>query len=199
MKDLDERYISQHTLHIIKRYISIFIESCYTIKYNGKALDFQQDPLNMWWPLTSPEDDYTTYVNETSCNVTNLENNSTAQSNDTNILNNNDTEISNTSNTDNNSMAQCNVTDPFSSNETELSSNAESEEQEPLEMRFFYMYYTTADETEFNTDKLIDLASFIGSVGGNLGLFLGFSFLGMLFPLYDYAEGMYTRWSRKAK
>ena len=190
-------YYSYH-----KNQVSLFIESCYTIKYNGKALDFQQDPLNMWWPLTSEVDDNTTYVNETSpCNVTNIENNSTSQCNDTNILNNNETEICNTSYTENNSSVQCNVTDALSSNDTEISSNAddklESEEEEPLEMRFFYMYYTTADETEFNTDKLIDLASFIGSVGGNLGLFLGFSFLGMLFPLYDYVEAMYTRLRRK--
>ena len=158
----------------------------------------------MWWPLTSLEDDNTTYVNETSpCNVTNIENNSTVQCNDTNILNGNDTVICNKSNTDNSSLVQCNDTDALSNNETKISSNTEdnqeSVEEEPLEMRFFYMYYTTADETEFNTDKLIDLASFIGSVGGNLGLFLGFSFLGMLFPLYDYAEAMYTRWRKKAK
>ena len=132
-----------------------------------------------------------------------VENDSTSQCNDTNILNNNETEICNTSYTENNTSVQCNVTDALSSNDTEMSSNAddklESGEEEPLEMRFFYMYYTTADETEFNTDKLIDLASFIGSVGGNLGLFLGFSFLGMLFPLYDYAESMYARWRKKAK
>ena len=157
----------------------------------------------MWWPLTSPEDDNTTYVNETSCNVTNLENNSTSHCNDTNILNDNDTEICNTSNTDNNSLVQCNDTDALSNNETKISSNTEdnqeSVEEEPLEMRFFYMYYTTADETQFTTDKLIDIATFIASVGGTLGLYLGFSFLGMLFPLYDYAEASYTKWRRKSK
>ena len=74
-----------------------------------------------------------------------------------------------------------------------------NDEEGSLERRFFYMYYTTADETQFTTDRLIDVATFIASVGGTLGLYLGFSFLGLLFPLYDYAEASYTKWKRKAK
>ena len=109
------------------------IESCYTIKYKGKPLDFQQDPMNMWWPEASGFSDSPNF------------------------------------------------------------------EEEPLEMRFFYMYYTTADEIEFNTGEIIDLATFIGSVGGTLGLYLGFSFLGMLFPLFDYAEAAYAGWSNSNK
>merc|ERR1712150_160932 len=50
----------------------------------------------------------------------------------------------------------------------------ESSDSEVLTMRYFYLYYTTADETEISSDRLVDLASFIGSVGGNLGLFLVF-------------------------
>ena len=73
----------------------------------------------------------------------------------------------------------------------------ESSDPEVLTMRYFYLYYTTADETEISSDRLVDLASFIGSVGGNLGLFLGFSFLGILFPLYEWAEKIYKNWLKK--
>ena len=66
-----------------------------------------------------------------------------------------------------------------------------------LERRFFYVYYTTADETEFSSDRLIDFATFVGSVGGTLGLYLGFSFLGMFFPLYEQVEKMTKKWMLK--
>ena len=79
------------------------------------------------------------------------------------------------------------------------STTSDNVDEESLTMRFFYMYYTTADEIEFETDELVDFATFIGSVGGTLGLYLGFSFLGMLFPLYDYAEAAYERWNSNAK
>ena len=61
----------------------------------------------------------------------------------------------------------------------------------PLKRRFFYVYYTTADETVFTSDQLVDMAGFISSVGGNLGLFLGFSFLGILFDGLDKVEAFY--------
>ena len=189
------------------------LESCYTIKYQGKPLDFLQDPMNMWWPLTSPDDDNMTNPNETSCgNTTEITYNTTIQNDKTYALCNNETDIS-----ANGANTQCNEEDLVANsseqqncsinsgmeNATKNSLNAKEqqkdEEEEPLEMRFFYMYYTTADETQFTTDKLIDIATFIGSVGGTLGLYLGFSFLGMLFPLYDYAEASYKKWNKKTK
>ena len=54
--------------------------------------------------------------------------------------------------------------------------------------RSINMYYTTADVATFTEDQLIDFSGFVSAVGGNLGLFLGFSFLGMLFSLYEYIE-----------
>ena len=156
------------------------LESCYTIKYQGKPMVFQQDPLNMWWPQPSepaPVDNSTTQDNGTISDYM-------APSEGNLEIQNNNTE----------SYEYDNETETLSN---ETTSNYVDEE--PLKMRFFYMYYTTADETEFNTDEMIDLATFIGSVGGTLGLYLGFSFLGMLFPLYDYIEAAYARWNQKTK
>ena len=51
------------------------------------------------------------------------------------------------------------------------------------------MYYTTSDVSTFTEARLIDFSGFVSAIGGNLGLFLGFSFLGMLFSLYEYIEG----------
>ena len=65
--------------------------------------------------------------------------------------------------------------------------------------RFFYMYYTTADQTEFTSDVLFDLPTFVGTVGGTLGLYLGFSFLGMFSPLLEIAEQMYEKRFLKRK
>ena len=190
-----------------------FLESCYTIKYQGKPLDFQQDPMNMWWPLTTNDDDYTTNLNETSCgDITDFADNMTIQNNETYASCQNMTDLSSNEtitecieeDRDANSshLQNCSI-DTLKTNATKISPNSveqqNDEEDEPLEMRFFYMYYTTADETQFTTDKLIDIATFIGSVGGTLGLYLGFSFLGMLFPLYDYAEASYKKWNKKSK
>ena len=78
-------------------------------------------------------------------------------------------------------------------NITETKKNGENS----LEERSIYVYYTTADETEFSSDRLIDFATFVGSVGGTLGLYLGFSFLGMFFPLYEQCEKIYKKWMLK--
>ena len=189
------------------------LESCYTIKYQGKPLDFQQDPMNMWWPLTTSDEENMTNPNETSCTHTNeMDNNMTTGNNETYASCENETDIfSNETNTQcieedlvANLSEQKNCSNKtITRNATKISPNVaeqqSDEEDGPLEMRFFYMYYTTADETQFTTDKLIDIATFIGSVGGTLGLYLGFSFLGMLFPLYDYAEASYKKRIKKTK
>ena len=53
--------------------------------------------------------------------------------------------------------------------------------------RMMISYATTSIKVT-TTSKLIDVASFISSVGGNLGLFVGFSFTSMFFFLYDKIE-----------
>ena len=48
--------------------------------------------------------------------------------------------------------------------------------------------YASTNIKVTTTSRLIDLASFISSVGGNLGLFVGFSFINMFFFLYEQIE-----------
>ena len=55
-------------------------------------------------------------------------------------------------------------------------------------IRLLSIEFITVDEVVYSSDRLIDIANFISSVGGNLGLFLGFSFLSLLFQFYDKAE-----------
>ena len=50
------------------------------------------------------------------------------------------------------------------------------------------MYYPSSDVATLTEEKLIDFSNFVSAVGGNLGLFLGFSFLGLLSSLYEYIE-----------
>ena len=53
--------------------------------------------------------------------------------------------------------------------------------------RMMISYATTGIKVT-TTSKLIDVSSFISSVGGNLGLFVGFSFTSMFFIMYDKIE-----------
>ena len=45
------------------------------------------------------------------------------------------------------------------------------------------LYYSTTDVQVSKVIDLIDGATFVGSIGGNLGLFLGFSFLGSFYVI----------------
>ena len=54
--------------------------------------------------------------------------------------------------------------------------------------RGVHVSYSKTVVTEMTTSKLVDTATFISSIGGNLGLFVGFSFINGFFFLYDYAE-----------
>ena len=54
--------------------------------------------------------------------------------------------------------------------------------------RYITMYYSSSDVATLTEEKLIDFSNFVSAVGGNLGLFLGFSFLGLLSSLYEYIE-----------
>ena len=56
--------------------------------------------------------------------------------------------------------------------------------------RAILMYYATTDVKVSSTAKLISLSSFISSIGGNLGLFVGFSFLSVLLFMYKILKRM---------
>ena len=57
--------------------------------------------------------------------------------------------------------------------------------------RAIFMYYSTTDIKVSTTSKLISLSSFISSIGGNLGLFVGFSFLSTFFFFYNFLERLF--------
>ena len=59
-------------------------------------------------------------------------------------------------------------------------------ENEIENYRNLYLYYGTTDVKVSTTSELIDFSTFISNVGGNLGLFLGFSVLGTFFFIYDF-------------
>ena len=54
--------------------------------------------------------------------------------------------------------------------------------------RVVYLYYSTTDINVSTTSKLITLSSFISEIGGNLGLFIGFSFMHMFFVVFQYLK-----------
>ena len=52
--------------------------------------------------------------------------------------------------------------------------------------RLLNFNYGTTNVKVYTTSLKIDLNTFISNVGGNLGLFVGFSVLGGLFSIYDF-------------
>ena len=64
--------------------------------------------------------------------------------------------------------------------------------------RAIFMYYSTTDIKVSTTSKLISLSSFISSIGGNLGLFCGFSFLSSFFYVYRIIQGLLHNRTRQS-
>ena len=64
----------------------------------------------------------------------------------------------------------------------------ENKDSKEAPARAIYLYYSTTDIKVSTTSKLISLSSFISSIGGNLGLFVGFSFLSTFFFFYNFLE-----------
>ena len=63
--------------------------------------------------------------------------------------------------------------------------------------RAIYMYYSTTDIKVSTTSKVISLSSFISSIGGNLGLFCGFSFLSSFFYVCKIFQGLLNNRTRQ--
>ena len=70
------------------------------------------------------------------------------------------------------------------SNTTEKEANATGFDKPTY--RYLNIYYGTTNVKVSTTSLKIDLNTFISNVGGNLGLFVGFSVLGGLFFIYDF-------------
>ena len=132
----------------------------------------------MWWPPGEYDSD-SSATNATAYANNTMDYNSTNGSNNTRMAAQNSTGLD----------------DNSTSNKSSQSRDGATE----LERRFFYVYFTSADEKTYNSDRLVDFANFISSVGGNLGLFLGFSFLGLLFTFYEKAEVFYRNRIAKQK
>ena len=60
----------------------------------------------------------------------------------------------------------------------------EDNQKENTPSRAIYIYYSTTNVRLSSTSKLVSLSSFISSIGGNLGLFVGFSFMSVLLYVY---------------
>ena len=54
--------------------------------------------------------------------------------------------------------------------------------------RYINIYYAVTDVKISITSKMMNLPTFISNVGGNLGLFVGFSVLGVMYFIYDIAR-----------
>ena len=144
------------------RFTTFNLAPCQTVSYDVRASKFNQGPIGVWFP--EPEEEI--HYNISS----DYEGNSDS------------------------------VTTPtLQSGETSETSMRGQEERSSKNMnestkvgysqqRSIYLYYTTADETTLSSEVLIDFPGFISAIGGNLGLFLGFSFMGMIFELYDWIE-----------
>ena len=135
------------------------------MSYDVRALKFNQDPLHVWFYEPEGEDN-----NDTSNDYGNYEDNS-------------DSGTSATSKSD-----EASETSTVEKVEDILENLNQSTKAKFSDPRYIYLYYTTADETTLSSEVMIDFAGFISATGGNLGLFLGFSFMGMIFELYDWIE-----------
>jgi hypothetical protein len=138
---------------------------CTTISYDVTALQFIQDPMNVWLNYNGDENESS---NESSTGIEDGESH-----NDTTLQQDSEYETEATAEEGNSTYG--------------TNSSSESDSQ----LRYVYLYYTTADEMTYSSDLMIDFPGFISATGGNLGIFLGFSFMGMLFSLYEWMEARF--------
>ena len=53
------------------------------------------------------------------------------------------------------------------------------------EIKTIYLYYVTTEIKVKSSELLVTFSSFVSAVGGNLGIFIGFSFLGFFTKFHD--------------
>lgn len=144
----------------------LILAPCATISYDVTALQFIQDPMHVWF--NDDDGDENDSYNDASAEIEDeeLHNNTTSQQD-----------------TSNETYATAKEGSGTKSSNSFSGSYSQS--------RYVYLYYTTADEITYSSDLLIDFPGFISATGGNLGLFLEFSFMGMLFTLYGWMEARF--------
>ena len=54
-----------------------------------------------------------------------------------------------------------------------------------------YVYYSSTEVNVLTEEFILDFSNFISAIGGNLGMFIGFSFLGFFSWFYDMIEKIY--------
>ena len=53
------------------------------------------------------------------------------------------------------------------------------------EIKTIYLYYSSTEIKVKRSELLVTFSSFVSAVGGNLGIFIGFSFLGFFTKFHD--------------
>ena len=56
------------------------------------------------------------------------------------------------------------------------------------EIKTIYLYYSSTEINVKSSELLVTFSSFVSAVGGNLGIFIGFSFLGFFTKFYDMIQ-----------
>ena len=83
-------------------------------------------------------------------------------------------------------LSGVNIKEKATSDTDTLTNDTNATKIEAVSYRYLSIYYGTTDVKASTTSLKIDLNTFISNVGGNLGLFVGFSVLGGLFFIYDF-------------
>ena len=92
------------------------------------------------------------------------------------------------------------IEDPVSTQDIEInnddSGNEKKQKNEHVDkkehnVRIVQLYYTTTDVKVSRTSLRLDVSTFISNVGGSLGLFIGFSFLGVFYFIYDFISSKF--------
>jgi hypothetical protein len=72
-------------------------------------------------------------------------------------------------------------------------------DKELLDNNYFFMLHFKTFDVEENIESLVyDASNLLISIGGNLGLFLGFSAMSVLFSFIDVLENNWGRLKKKS-
>ena len=85
-------------------------------------------------------------------------------------------------------LSSVNIKEKATNGTDTLTNDTNATKIEAVSYRYLSIYYGTTDVKASTTSLKIDLNTFISNVGGNLGLFVGFSVLGGLFFIYDFTQ-----------
>ena len=64
--------------------------------------------------------------------------------------------------------------------------------KELMDSKYVYFYYSTTEVPVLYEEFILDFCNFVSAIGGNLGMFIGFSFLGFLSWLFLMIEKLFS-------